>query len=154
MTIADAFTSLLKYCSLHARHPCPLAVWVITGCRAGHRCIHTVSQLKKYAMVSDFTTLMGNVHAVQQRLTSDTFHTTRGLEHIKRDAGGELAAALTFIPATACVQWHQVGLHTADGRALPVQSEALQVRRWVLGRCVVTYMLYLSLLASGNGAGK
>jgi hypothetical protein len=54
---------------------------------SGHQCIHTVSQLKKYAMVSDFTTLMGNVHAVQQRLTSDTYHTTRGLEHIKRDAG-------------------------------------------------------------------
>jgi hypothetical protein len=53
-----------------------------------------VSQLKKYAMVSDFSTLMGNVHAVQQRLTSDTFHTTRGLEHIKRDAGGTAVALL------------------------------------------------------------
>ncbi|WIA16188.1 hypothetical protein OEZ85_012901 [Tetradesmus obliquus] len=58
---------------------------------AGHQCIHTVSQLKKSAMVSDFATLMGNVHAVQQRLTSDTYHTTRGLEHIKRDAENLLA---------------------------------------------------------------
>jgi hypothetical protein len=55
---------------------------------AGHQCIHTVSQLKKYAMVSDFSTLMGNVHAVAEQLADDTHHTTRGLEYIKRDAGG------------------------------------------------------------------
>jgi hypothetical protein len=55
---------------------------------AGHQCIHTVSQLKKYAMVSDFSTLMGNVHAVGVQLNNDTHHTTHGLAHIKRDAGG------------------------------------------------------------------
>jgi hypothetical protein len=47
-----------------------------------------VSQLKKYAMVSDFSTLMGNVHAVGVQLNNDTHHTTHGLAHIKRDAGG------------------------------------------------------------------
>jgi hypothetical protein len=64
------------------------AATLAAACLAGHQCIHTVSQLKKYAMVSDFSTLMSNVHEVGRQLGHDTHHTTRGLEHIKRDAGG------------------------------------------------------------------
>jgi hypothetical protein len=38
-------------------------------------------------MVSEFSTLMGNLHTAGLQLHNDTHHTTHGLAVIKRDAG-------------------------------------------------------------------
>eukprot|EP00879_Flechtneria_rotunda_P011577 GHRR01012092.1.p1 GENE.GHRR01012092.1~~GHRR01012092.1.p1 ORF type:complete len:174 (+),score=62.93 GHRR01012092.1:452-973(+) len=53
---------------------------------AGHQCIHTVAQLKKGAMTSDFNTLMANLQSVSVALQQDTHNILSGLDHIKRDA--------------------------------------------------------------------
>jgi hypothetical protein len=49
---------------------CPFAL-------PGHQCIHTVSELKKGAMISDFDTLVANVQNAGNLLYSDAHVTNR-----------------------------------------------------------------------------
>lgn len=59
---------------------------------AGHQCVHTVSELKKGAMVSDFNSLMANVQTLAGRLDKQQKDSHDKLEKIKIDAQHLLAA--------------------------------------------------------------
>jgi hypothetical protein len=64
--------------ALQHRHNRPLrATWVLYVSPAGHQCVHTVSELKKGAIIGDFELLTSNLQDMYMDLQRDTYSMTR-----------------------------------------------------------------------------